>query len=107
MNERGSIVCTVVVRSSSSRSRQCAAVLVILDLKLVCKSSKTFTEIEEIDPGELIETFGKYRDRGIKVIINLPNYSSYYKNTRLDLVILALQTAKKEKENPIKESISL
>ena len=96
------------MRSSSSRSRQCTAVLVILDLKLVCKSSKTFTEIREIDPGQLIETFGKYRDRGIKVIINLPNYSSYYKNnTRLDLVILALQTAKKEKENPIKESISL
>jgi hypothetical protein len=95
--------------SSSSGSRQCTAVLVILDLKLVCKSSKTFTEIEEIDPGELIETFGKYRDdRGIKVIINLPNYSSYNKNnTRLDLVILPLQTAKKEKENPIKESISL
>ena len=106
MNE---VVCTVVVRSSSSRSRQCTAVLVILDLKLVCKSSKTFTEIREIDPGELIETFGKYRDRGIKVIINRPNYSSYYykNNTRLDLVILALQTAKKEKENPIKESISL
>ena len=34
-------------------------------------SSKTFTEIEELDPGDFYETLGKYVERGVKTTLNV------------------------------------